>query len=59
MLGLLGLAALFKLNDTNERWWIAFAMLVTSAGMLGIQVSTLKLVIGVGLWKVFSDVCRA
>ena len=58
-MSLLGLCALFKVSGTAERWWIAFAILITTAGMIGIQIGMLPLAIAIGIWKVISDIGQA
>ena len=58
-LSILGLCALFKVSGTAERWWIAFAILITTAGLLGINIGMFSLSIAIGLWKVVSDIGQA
>ena len=58
-LSIAGLCALFKISGTAERWWIAFAILITSAGMIGIQIGMIPLAIAIGVWKVISDIGQA
>ena len=54
---LVGMALLFKINATPERWWIAFAMIMTAAAMIGFPVGMIGMVIAIGCWKVFKDIC--
>lgn len=54
---LVGMALLFKISGTSERYWIAFGMILTAAAMLGFQVGMIGMVIAIGVWKVFKDIC--
>jgi hypothetical protein len=59
VLSILGMLVLFKFSGTAERWWIAFAIIITTAALLGIQVGMISLAIAIGVWKVISDIGQA
>jgi len=53
---LVGMALLFKINGTSERWWIALGMILTAAAMLGFHVGMITMVLAIGCWKIIKDV---
>ena len=58
-MSILGMLVLFKFSGTAERWWIAFAILITTAGLLGAQIGMFTMAIAIGVWKVVSDIGQA
>ena len=46
-------------KDSNYRWWIAFAIILTIAAQFGFHIRMFGLIIAVGVWKVFTDICQA
>lgn len=56
---LVGMALLFKINATPERWWIALVMIMTAAGMMGFQVGMIGMIVAIGVWKVVKDLGMA
>lgn len=58
-MSILGMLVLFKFSGTAEKWWIAFAILITTAALLGAQIGMFTMVIAIGIWKVISDIGQA
>jgi len=54
---LVGMAVLYRFSGTSERYWIVLAVLLTIAAMLGFQVGMIGMVVAIGVWKVFKDIC--
>ncbi len=59
VIGLIGMLLLFKISATPERWWIAFAIIITTASLFRIDFGMISLVIAIGVWRVISDIGQA
>ena len=58
-MSILGMLVLFKFSATAESWWIAFAILITTAALLGAQIGMVSIAVAIGVWKVISDIGQA
>lgn len=50
---------MLKFSSTVNKWWLSFAILITIAALLGYELHIFGLMVAIGFWKVFSDLCRA
>jgi hypothetical protein len=50
---------LFKFSGSNERYWIALAISVAFATMLGVEFGMFSTIVVLGIFKIFKDLCQA